>query len=145
MLVGLLQTFKRSSYRSQRKRAVAAREKRVSEKATKEQQKLDQAVQAEYQKQVEAFAAMSPAMKSVLRRSVETRRDTVGVGGTETDVTIAALQLEDLGYVSFSRDYNGGRHSATLSPSVFKFLLANPELVEADAAKFVHRDNLKLP
>lgn len=145
LIVGLLQIFKRRSYRSQRKKAVAAREKRISETATKEQQKLDQAAQADYQKQVAAFAAMSSAMKSVLRRSVETRRDTVGVGGTSTDVTVAAQQLEDLGYVSFNRDYQGGRHSATLRPSVFKFLLANPELVESDAVKFVHRDNLKLP
>ncbi len=145
LIVGLLQIFKRRSYRSQRKNAAAARDKRFSENATKEKLRLEQAAKADYEKQVEAFAAMSPAMRTVLRRAVEARRDTVGVGGTATELTVAARQLDDLGYVSFGHDYNGGRHSATLRPSVFKFLLANPELVGADAAKFVHRDNLKLP
>lgn len=144
VLVGLFQQIKRRAYRSQRAKALAKRDLRDAEKARKIRDAQEESAKAEFEVNSQAFAAMSPEMKMVLRQAVVTRRSTVGVGGASTDMTVAARQLDDLGYVSFHHDYGGGRHSATLMDSVFKFLFANPGIVGAEAERLVHKDKLKL-
>lgn len=145
LLVGALQSFKRNSFRKRRAKATEIRETKAATKAQAVLQAQVAAAEEERQKLSAAFVGMTEPMHLVLRRAVEARRSTVGVGGTDVRLTVAARQLEDLGYVSYGHDYNGGRHSATLTDSVFKFLLANPKLVGSEAAVVIHRDKLKLP
>lgn len=145
VLVGALQSFKRNSFRKRRFKATEIRKAKASAKQEAELKAQLVVAEEEHRKVSAAFVGMTPHMHMVLRRAVEERRSTVGVGGADVGLAVAARQLDDLGYVSFGHDYNGGRHSATLRDSVFKYLLANPHLVGSEAAVLTHRDKLKLP
>lgn len=145
VLIGIVQHFKRQAFRRRYAKATETRQKNLEVKEQRLAKAEALAAESERNKLVAAFEAMTPEMKSVLRLAVEARRSEVNVGGRGVASTVAARQLEDLGYVRFDHDYRDGMHSATLSPSVFKFLLANPELVGSKAGAFFHRDKLKLP